>query len=131
MGCWAPTEHGKDHDHQMLCGLLPPTQGEMQLSGKRGSLRSADVRQQIGYMSQKFSLYDDLTIAENLDFFSSVYGVPQKDGGEMRWILSFSGLTASRPNDGQLRVAGSSALPLARRSCTNRACCSSTSHLGR
>jgi ABC-2 type transport system ATP-binding protein len=90
----------------------------MQLAGKRGRLRSADVRQQIGYMSQKFSLYDDLTIAENLDFFSSVYGVPHQDRPEkMRWILSFSGLdgkqdqmTGSLPGGWKQRVAFGSAI---------------------
>jgi ABC-2 type transport system ATP-binding protein len=109
---------GKTTTIKMLCGLLPPTHGDMQLAGKRGSLRSGDVRQQIGYMSQKFSLYDDLTIAENLDFFSSVYGVPHKDRPEkMRWILSFSALdgkqgqvTGSLPGGWKQRVAFGSAI---------------------
>src|SRR5438477_7842277 len=69
-------------------------------------------------MSQKFSLYDDLTIAENLDFFSSVYGVPHQDRPEkMRWILSFSGLdgrqgqmTGSLPGGWKQRVAFGSAI---------------------
>src|SRR3712207_7200323 len=59
------------------CGLLAPSSGEMELAGERGSLRSSFVRQRLGYMSQKFSLYDDLTIEENLDFFAGVYGVPR------------------------------------------------------
>ena len=70
---------GKTTTIKMLCGLLEPTSGEMQLAGERGSLRSRDVRQHIGYMSQKFSLYDDLTIDENLDFFAGVYGVPHEE----------------------------------------------------
>ena len=65
---------GKTTTIKMLCGLLEPTIGEVHLAGER-SLRSGGVRQQIGYMSQKFSLYDDLTIEENLDFFAGVYGV--------------------------------------------------------
>src|SRR5205807_3758817 len=68
---------GKTTTIKMLCGLLEPTSGEMQLAGERGNLRSQDVRQQIGYMSQKFSLYNDLTVRENLDFFAGVYGVPR------------------------------------------------------
>ena len=67
---------GKTTTIKMLCGLLPPTSGQMRLAGESGSLRSQSVRQQIGYMSQKFSLYNDLSIEENLDFFAGVYGVP-------------------------------------------------------
>ncbi len=66
---------GKTTTIKMLCGLLEPTGGSMQLAGERGNLRSERVRQQIGYMSQKFSLYNDMTIRENLLFFSGVYGV--------------------------------------------------------
>ncbi len=90
----------------------------MALAGQAGGFRSREVRQRIGYMSQKFSLYDDLTIAENLDFFSSVYGVPHQDRPEkMRWILSFSGLdgrqgqmTGSLPGGWKQRVAFGSAI---------------------
>jgi ABC-2 type transport system ATP-binding protein len=97
----------------MLCGLLAPTSGEMQLAGERGSLRSQSVRQRIGYMSQKFSLYDDLSIEENLRFFAGVYGVPETEQREkQRWALSFSGLegkekqiTSSLPGGWKQRVA--------------------------
>ncbi len=109
---------GKTTTIKMLCGLLEPSRGEMALAGQAGGFRSREVRQRIGYMSQKFSLYDDLTIAENLDFFSSVYGVPHKDRPEkMRWILSFSGLdgrqsqmTGSLPGGWKQRVAFGSAI---------------------
>ena len=53
---------GKTTTIKMLCGLLEPTGGEVQLAGERGSIRSPNVRQRVGYMSQKFSLYNDLTI---------------------------------------------------------------------
>src|SRR5439155_464407 len=59
---------GKTTMIKMLCGLLEPTSGQMQLAGERGKLRSPVVRERIGYMSQKFSLYDDLSIRENLEF---------------------------------------------------------------
>jgi ABC-2 type transport system ATP-binding protein len=104
---------GKTTTIKMLCGLLAPTSGEMQLAGERGSLRSKSVRQRIGYMSQKFSLYDDLSIRENLDFFGGVYGVPEDELDEKRrWVLAFSGLegkedqiTGSLPGGWKQRVA--------------------------
>jgi ABC-2 type transport system ATP-binding protein len=84
---------GKTTVIKILCGLLNPTLGEMQLAGERGSLRSPAVRQRIGYMSQKFSLYDDLSIVENLDFSAGVYLVNGEEREEKkRWVLSFSGL---------------------------------------
>ena len=104
---------GKTTTIKMLCGLLEPTDGEAELAGESGSLRSAAVRQRIGYMSQKFSLYDDLTIEENLDFFAGVYRVPFAEREEKkRWVLSFSGLrgrgkqmTGSLPGGWKQRVA--------------------------
>ncbi|MBV9037673.1 MAG: ABC transporter ATP-binding protein, partial [Acidobacteriaceae bacterium] len=104
---------GKTTTIKMLCGLLEPTSGEMELAGERGSLRSESVRERIGYMSQKFSLYDDLTITENLDFFAGVYGVPEGEREEKeRWVLEFSGLegkgdqiTGSLPGGWKQRVA--------------------------
>jgi ABC-2 type transport system ATP-binding protein len=104
---------GKTTTIKMLCGLLEPSAGDMQLTGERGNLRSQGVRQQIGYMSQKFSLYNDLTVRENLDFFAGVYGVPRQEREEkIRWVLSFSGLegkqdqiTGSLPGGWKQRVA--------------------------
>jgi ABC-2 type transport system ATP-binding protein len=104
---------GKTTTIKMLCGLLDPTTGDMQLTGERGSLRSPEVRQRIGYMSQKFSLYDDLSIGENLDFFAGVYGVPEQEREDKkRWVMAFSGLegkldliTGSLPGGWKQRVA--------------------------
>jgi len=85
---------GKTTTIKMLCGLLEPTSGTPLLTGSQGGIRSEEVRALVGYMSQKFSLYDDLTIDENLDFFAGVYGVPADEIAEKkRWVLSFSGLT--------------------------------------
>lgn len=85
---------GKTTTIKMLCGLLAPTSGTPQLAGGRGGIRSASVRELVGYMSQRFSLYDDLSIEENLDFFGGVYGVPAAETAEKkRWVLEFSGLT--------------------------------------
>jgi ABC-2 type transport system ATP-binding protein len=109
---------GKTTAIKMLCGLLEPTQGEMTLAGESGSLRSQAVRENIGYMSQKFSLYDDLTIDENLDFFGGVYGVPAQELVEKKkWVLAFSGLegkekmiTGSLPGGWKQRVAFGAAI---------------------
>jgi drug efflux transport system ATP-binding protein len=109
---------GKTTTIRMLCGLLDLTSGTMELGGTGGNLRTEAVRKRIGYMSQKFSLYEDLTIRENLDFFSGVYGVPDQDREEkIRWVLSFSGLdgkenqiTGSLPGGWKQRVAFGAAI---------------------
>ena len=59
----------------MMCGLLAPTSGEIVLNGESVTRRPERIKQNIGYMSQKFSLYGDLSVAANLDFFGAVYGV--------------------------------------------------------
>ena len=109
---------GKTTTIKMLCGLLEPTRGEIQLAGERRRIRSSDVRQRIGYMSQKFSLYEDLPIAENLAFFAGVYGVPAHERDEkMRWVLAFAGLegkedqlVGSLPGGWKQRVAFGAAI---------------------
>jgi ABC-2 type transport system ATP-binding protein len=109
---------GKTTTIRMLCGLLDLTSGTMELGGTGGNLRTEAVRKRIGYMSQKFSLYEDLTIRENLDFFSGVYGVPDQDREEKsQWVLSFSGLsgkenqiTGSLPGGWKQRVAFGAAI---------------------
>ncbi len=84
---------GKTTMIKMLCGLLPISSGEIAIAGETGDLRSAALRQRIGYMSQKFTLYDDLTILENLQFYSGVYGVsPRQRQEKIRWVLSICGL---------------------------------------
>src|SRR5438876_226715 len=109
---------GKTTTIKMLCGLLEPSAGEVQLAGEVGALRSENVRQQVGYMSQKFSLYDDLTINENLDFFAGVYRVPpERRAARKRWVLEFAGLgdrggqiTGSLPGGWKQRVAFGAAI---------------------
>jgi ABC-2 type transport system ATP-binding protein len=78
----------------MLCGLLPASGGTVQLAGETQDLNRAEVRSRIGYMSQKFTLYDDLTIRQNLEFYCGVYGVPKKARREkIAWVLETCGLT--------------------------------------
>ena len=104
---------GKTTTIKMLCGLMEPSEGVVELAGERGVLRSEAVRQEVGYMSQRFSLYDDLTIEENLDFFAGVYQVPPDRRAERkRWVLEFAGLedrggqlTGSLPGGWKQRVA--------------------------
>src|SRR6185437_15713865 len=110
---------GKTTTIKMLCGLLDPSDGLVQLAGERGGRRrDVAVREQVGYMSQKFSLYDDLSIDENLDFFAGVYGVPPAERAEkIAWVLEFSGLqgkeqeiTGRLPGGWKQRVAFGSSI---------------------
>jgi ABC-2 type transport system ATP-binding protein len=88
---------GKTTAIKMICGLLKPSDGQVLLLGRRKRLRSAEVRSQIGYMSQKFTLYDDLTIGENLDFYASLYGVPENVRKLRKdWVLEISGLSGEQ-----------------------------------
>ncbi len=84
---------GKTTTIKMLCGLLPASSGRVTLAGETGELRSAEVRQKIGYMSQKFTLYDDLTIGQNLEFYCGVYGIPRRHRrAKKNWVLQMSDL---------------------------------------
>ena len=104
---------GKTTAIKIMCGLIGPTSGSVSLLGKSEQLRSAAVRSRIGYMSQKFSLYDDLTIGENLDFYARLYGVDERLREERKkWVLEtaeLSGeagmLTKSLPGGWKQRVA--------------------------
>lgn len=69
---------GKTTAMRMLCGLLSPTSGEATVAGFDISREPDEVKKNIGYMSQKFSLYDDLTIAENIRLFGGIYGLGKK-----------------------------------------------------
>lgn len=70
---------GKTTAIRMLCGLLLPTSGRGSVAGFDIFKQNEKIKQRIGYMSQKFSLYDDLTIAENIEFFGGVYSLPRAD----------------------------------------------------
>lgn len=104
---------GKTTTIKMLCGLLPASSGIVSLAGETGALRSKMVRQKVGYMSQKFTLYDDLTIAQNLEFYCGVYGVPRRyRRDKIQWVLEMSDLvgqdamlTGDLPGGWKQRVA--------------------------
>ena len=84
---------GKTTTIRMLCGLLTPTAGSARVGGLDLATQAEQIKQTIGYMSQKFSLYDDLSVVENIDFFSGVYNVPQALHRERKdYVLNMSGL---------------------------------------
>ncbi len=84
---------GKSTTIRMLCGLLTPTEGTAMVGGYNIETETEAVKQSIGYMSQKFSLYEDLTVEENIRFFGGVYGLPETRLRErMEWIADMAGL---------------------------------------
>jgi len=74
-GLLGPNGAGKSTTFKMLCGLLKPTSGEGRVAGFDLRQDGAEARNRLGYMAQKFSLYGDLSVAQNLDFFAGVYGL--------------------------------------------------------
>jgi ABC-2 type transport system ATP-binding protein len=97
LGFLGPNGAGKSTVIRMLCGLLTPTEGRALVNGFDVAREPEKVKQQIGYMSQKFSLYDDLRVEENIDFFSGLYGVPDELRRERKeYVLRMAGLEARR-----------------------------------
>src|SRR5579862_5680376 len=93
MGFLGPNGAGKSTIIRILCGLLRPTAGRVLVAGIDVERDPEAVREHIGYMSQKFSLYRDLTVEENLKFFARIYRVPRSELAErMRFALDMAGL---------------------------------------
>ncbi len=96
-GFLGPNGAGKSTTIRMLCGLLEPTGGNARVGGFDVATQSEEIKQNIGYMSQKFSLYDDLTVSENIEFFSGIYGVPDEARDERKqYVLRMAGLEERR-----------------------------------
>jgi ABC-2 type transport system ATP-binding protein len=106
MGFLGPNGAGKSTTIRILCGLLRPTEGRARVAGIDVLRDPEGVRQHIGYMSQKFSLYRDLTVEENLRFFGGIYSVPRSELRQrIRFAVNMAGL-AGRENALVATLAG-------------------------
>lgn len=85
---------GKTTTMRMLTGILDPTEGTARVMGRHTVRESEELKEEIGYMSQRFGLYPDLTVMENLHFYADIYGLPRRGREEkIERLLAFSNLT--------------------------------------
>ncbi|HEY1221116.1 MAG: ABC transporter ATP-binding protein [Bryobacteraceae bacterium] len=96
-GFLGPNGAGKSTTIRILCGLLTPTSGMALVNGIDVAKDPEQVRRNLGYMSQRFSLYDDLTVEQNIDFFAGLYGVPRdRRNARKDYVLEMARLTERR-----------------------------------
>jgi len=96
-GFLGPNGAGKSTTIRMLCGLLAPTSGSGRVAGFDIVREAEKIKTRIGYMSQRFSLYDELTVEENIDFYSGIYRLPgDKKTARKEWVLAMAGLREHR-----------------------------------
>ena len=101
-GLVGPDGAGKSTTMRMLTGILTPDAGTAQVAGFDVVRDAEHLKEHVGYMSQRFGLYPDLTVSENIDFYADIYGVPSRGRVErIERLLSFSHLTPFKP-----RLAG-------------------------
>jgi len=93
-GFLGPNGAGKTTTIRMLTGLLLPTGGRGAVAGFDLATQTEEIKRRIGYMSQTFSLYADLTVGENIEFFSRLYSLPRdRRSARREWVLEMAGLT--------------------------------------
>lgn len=96
-GFLGPNGAGKSTTIRMLCGILAPTEGSGTVAGFDIRTEPEKIKANIGYMSQKFSLYEDLTVEENIDFYSGIYQIPPAEKAQRKqWVIDMSGLQEHR-----------------------------------
>jgi len=112
-GFLGPNGAGKSTTIRMLCGILAPSGGSGAVAGYDIHSETEQIKSNIGYMSQRFSLYDDLTVEENITFFSGIYRIPrEKKSARKEWVLEMADLreqralhTAALPSGWKQRLA--------------------------
>jgi ABC-2 type transport system ATP-binding protein len=96
-GFLGPNGAGKSTTIRMLCGILAPSGGTGTVAGFDIRAEAEKIKAHIGYMSQKFSLYEDLTVEENIDFYSGIYCLtPEKKEERKEWVIEMAGLQEHR-----------------------------------
>jgi ABC-2 type transport system ATP-binding protein len=96
-GFLGPNGAGKSTTIRMLCGILAPTSGRGTVAGFDIRTEAERIKTHIGYMSQKFSLYQDLTVEENIDFYSGIYRIPGPQKQQRKqWVIEMAGLAEHR-----------------------------------
>jgi ABC-2 type transport system ATP-binding protein len=96
-GFLGPNGAGKSTTIRMLCGILQPSSGSGTVAGFDIIRETEEIKKNIGYMSQRFSLYEDLTVEENIDFFSGIYRIAaEKKKARKEWVIEMAGLAEHR-----------------------------------
>ena len=106
-GLLGPNGAGKSTTFRMLCGLLMPTSGDASVAGVNLARAASRARARLGYMAQKFSLYGDLSVAQNLDYFADIYGLTRSAKRErVQAMIDMFGLAPHLPSNAALLPLG-------------------------
>jgi len=105
-GFLGPNGAGKSTTIRMLCGILAPTSGGGAVAGFDVFTQAERIKSHIGYMSQRFSLYEDLTVEENIDFYAGIYRIPRDRRQRKEWVIDMAGLAEHRRSPTGLLAGG-------------------------